>query len=442
MSRSRTGGRVGSPSLWRLSLALVLIVPMLLAVPFRGVAAQDESLKIGTLFPFTGDLSDFGPAFWNSAELAVNQINEAGGVNGQPVELIRGDTATSPQQAVTEATRLIDVEGVSALIGPAGSGEALPVVESVAGPAGVAIISPSATSPALTTANDNGAFFRTTISDAAQGVVMADLALEQGFQTACVLYVNNAYGQGLNDAFIAQFTAEGGTITAQVPHEQEQASYASELSACTAESPDVMVAIGYPESAGVFLRELFEAGNPPALILSDGIRSEDLFAELGWDSFQGVLGTSAGAAESEASAGFLEAFEAAYGAPPAHPYLREVYDAVYLIAAAAQAAGSNDRAAIVEGLQAVASAPGTEFIGGTEGWTGASEALGAGEDVDYVGASGPVDLDDAGDIVRGAITIWTVEGEAIADQETREVDLSGAGAGASPVATPAATPVA
>lgn len=433
MSNAHARGQAMRPPLWRLSAALLLVIPLLLTVSLGSgsVQAQDEPLKIGTLFPFTGDLSDFGPAFFNSAELAVNQINEGGGVNGQPVELIRGDTATSPQQAVTEATRLIEIEGVSAIVGPAGSGEALPVSESVAGPAGVAVISPSATSPALTVANDSGVFFRTTISDAAQGVVIADLALEQGYETACVFYLNNAYGQGLNEAFAERFTAEGGTITAQVPHEQEQASYASELATCTADSPDVFVAIGYPESGGVFLRELLEAGDAPALLLSDGLRSEDLFTELGWESFAGTVGTSAGAAESDESAAYVTAYEEAYGEMASVPYLREVYDAVYLIAAAAQAAGANDAASVIEGLQAVASAPGTSFSGGVEGWQAAVTALEAGEDVDYVGASGPVDLDDAGDVAKGAITVWTVEGEEIVVTETREIDLTG-GAAATP----------
>lgn len=425
MSIPRARGMAKRPPLWRLGAALLLVIPMLMAVSFSAVQAQDEPLKIGTLFPFTGDLSDFGPAFWNAAELAVNQINEGGGVNGQPVELLRGDTATSPQQAVTEATRLIDIEGVSAIVGPAGSGEALPVAESVAGPAGVTVISPSATSPALTVANDNGVFFRTTISDAAQGVVIADLALEAGYGTACVLFLNNAYGQGLNEAFAERFTAEGGVVTAQVPHEQEQASYASELATCTADSPDVLVAIGYPESAGVFLRELLEAGDAPALLLSDGLRSEDLFAELGWESFDGTIGTSAGAAESEESTAFTTAYEEAYGPMASVPYLREVYDAVFLIAAAAQLGGANDAAAVNAGIQVVASAPGTTFAGGAAGWEAAVAALEAGEDIDYVGASGPVDLDDAGDVSLGAITVWQVQGEEIVVVETRDIDLTG-----------------
>src|SRR5215207_7168009 len=151
----------------------------------------------------------------------------------------------------------------------------------------------SATSPALSIANDNDFLFRTPISDAAQGIVMADVAREQGYDSACVLYVNNAYGQGLSDAFVERFTSEGGTITAQVPVEQEQASYASELAQCTEGDPDVMIAVAYPESGRVFLRELSEGGNAPALIFSGGLQAPDMFAELGWDVFEGSYGTAA-----------------------------------------------------------------------------------------------------------------------------------------------------
>lgn len=437
----RAGTRAGGgPRLGRLRRAAAtaaLLVPMVVGATFGTATAQDGGpLRIGTLFPFTGDLSDFGPAFFQAAELAANEINEAGGVNGQPIELVRADTATAPQQAVEEARRLIDVERVSAIVGPAGSGEALQVVEAVAAAAGVPVISPSATSPALTVANDNDFFFRTTISDAAQGVVMADLARELGYGSACVLYINNAYGQGLKDAFAERFTANGGRVTAEVPHEQEQASYASELAACTEGGPDVLVGISYPESGGVYLRELVESGQVPGLILSDGLRSDTMFEELGWEAFEGVLGTSPGTGETGASAAFQSAFEAAYGELPPRPYLREVYDAIYLIALAAQAAGSNEPAAIRDALRDV-SAGGTAVTPGAEGFAAAVAAIGAGEDVNYEGASGPVDLDANGDVAKGTILIWRVAGGTLEDTEARDIDLSGA-AEATPAATPAA----
>ena len=421
--------------------ALMLLVPLAVTHVGEGARAQDEAgpLRIAVLFPFTGDLSDFGQPFLQAAELAVNEINAAGGVNGQPIELVQGDSATSPQQAVEEARRLIELEGVSAIVGPAGSGETLPVAESVTGPAGVLEITMSATSPALTIANDNDFLFRTTISDAAQGIVMADVAREQGYESACVLYVNNAYGQGLSDAFAQQFTAEGGTVTAQVPHEQEQASYASEIASCTEGDPDVLIAAAYPESGRVFLRELAESGDAPAVIFSDGLKSPEMFAELGWEVFEGNYGTAAGLFESEATAAFDQAWEDAYGEMPAVPYLREINDAIYLIALAAEQVDSNDPTAIRDALREVANAPGTVVGPGQEGWQAAVASIDAGEDVNYEGAAGSVDLDENGDVSKGAILIWQIQGEAIEDTDERTVDLGAEAAAATPVA---GTPVA
>jgi branched-chain amino acid transport system substrate-binding protein len=429
-----------APSFWKRGAvaALILIVPLLTTLLGSSARAQDDAgpLKIAVLFPFTGDLSDFGQPFLNSAQLAVDQINAAGGVNGQPMELVQGDSATSPQQAVEEARRLIELEGVSAIVGPAGSGETLPVAESVTGPAGVLEITMSATSPALSIAKDNDFLFRTPISDAAQGIVMADVAREQGYDSACVLYVNNAYGQGLSEAFANRFTAQGGTLTAQVPHEQEQASYASELAACTEGDPDVLVAPAYPESGRVFLRELVESGDYPPVIFSDGLKSPDMFADLGWDVFEGSYGTASGTTETEAGNAFDQAYREAYGDLPAVPYLRETNDAIYLIALAAETAGSTDPTAIRDALREVANPPGTVVGPGPEGWAAAVKSIDAGEDVNYEGAIGPADLDEHGDVLQGSILVWQVKGGEIVTLETRHINL--AEGAATPVATPTA----
>lgn len=407
-------------------LAAALIIPGL-AVSFAATAhAQDEAepLKIGALVPLSGDLSDFGPAFLDAIQLAADQINEAGGVNGAPIEVVQGDSGTSPQQSVEEARRLIEIEGVSAIIGPAGSGSVLQVAESVTGPAGVVHFTASGTSPALSNANDNDFLFRTTISDAAQGVVLADVAVENGFTTACVLYTNNAYGQGLSESFSNAFTALGGEVLAQVPHEQEQPSYSSEIAACTEGGPDVMVLPGYPESAGVYLREALESGAIDTFLFTDGTRSPQMFEELGWENFDGQFGTAPGAADTEAGPIFDQQFEETFGSLPSVPFLRENYDAVYLVALAAQAAGSNDPAAIRDELRNISGGGGTVILPGVEGWQTAVELLANGEDIDYDGAAGPVDLDENGDVATGSIVIWQVQGEEIVDLETRAINLA------------------
>ncbi len=133
------------------------------------------ALKIGALLSFTGALSDYGQPIYNGAELAVGEINAAGGVNGEPIELVRGDDGTNPDTGVTEATRMVEVEGVSAIIGALSSGVSLQVAENVTGPSGVVQITPASTSPGISDADDDDFLFRTTISDAAQGLLMSNL---------------------------------------------------------------------------------------------------------------------------------------------------------------------------------------------------------------------------------------------------------------------------
>jgi ABC-type branched-subunit amino acid transport system substrate-binding protein len=172
------------------------------ATPAKTAVAATPSaggpLKIGLLLSFTGDLSDFGPPHENAARLAVKEINAAGGVLGEPIEVVKGDDATDPSQGVSEATRLINVEHVQVILGALASGVTLPVAESVTGPNHILQISEASTSPALTAAEDSDYLFRTTISDAAQGVILAKLATDSGLKSVCTMYINNAYGQGLS----------------------------------------------------------------------------------------------------------------------------------------------------------------------------------------------------------------------------------------------------
>ncbi len=194
-----------------------------------------EALKLGSIMSITGDLSDFGPPIEAAIELAISEINAGGGVFGLDVELAKGDSGTNADTGQSEATRLIEIEGVHAIIGALSSGVTQPIAENVAAPAGVVMISPASTAPAITTADDDGLLFRTPIADVAQGEVLANLALDLGFTTVCTLFVNTAYGQGLSEAFKLNFEAGGGSVPEEVAIEQEQTSYVTELRRCVGE---------------------------------------------------------------------------------------------------------------------------------------------------------------------------------------------------------------
>lgn len=383
-------------------------------------------IKIGQLNSFTGDLSDFGPAHQNAAQLAVDEINEAGGVGGQPIEIVTGDTQTDPTVGSNEATRLIEVEGVDFILGALASGVTLPIAESVTGPNNILHISGASSSPALTAANDNDFLFRTVIHDTAQGAVLANLANDLGLGTVCTMYINNAYGQGLSEAFAGNFEELGGTVPAQVPHESEQATYASELGTCLADSPDALAAIAYPESAGIFLREAVEGGDVSDFLWVDGTKSDTMFAELGWPAeFDGTNGTAPSSLQLETGEAFDAAYEAEFGDLPSLPFLRETYDAVYLMALAAEKSLADDMD-IRAALREVANPEGTAVNPGVEGYTAAIAAIANGEDINYEGAAGPVDLDDKGDVLIGAIETWHVDvaSETLVTDKKFRVDLN------------------
>lgn len=369
-------------------------------------------LKIGVLVPFTGALSTFGPEYENAARLAAKCINNAGGVNGGPVEIVTGDTGTNSEQGVSEAQRLVDVEGVAAIIGAAASSVTLAVAESVTVPNQILQISPASTSPALTDVEDNDFLFRTPISDAAQGVVLAQLVADDlGFDKVCAMYVNNPYGQGLVQNFESAFEEKGGTVAAAVPHDDAQAvSYASQLQQCAQGDPQALVAISYPVGqATVYLKEAIEGGIIDTFVFVDGTKDDEMFSTLGWEQFDGMMGTAPGALETEFGDDFDAAYEAEYGAAYQVPFVREAYDAAIVIALAAAKAGTNtDSAAIRDALRDVSNAPGTEYGPTEEDLAAALEAVAAGEDIDYQGASGSVDFDENGDVTFGAIEIWQV----------------------------------
>jgi ABC-type branched-subunit amino acid transport system substrate-binding protein len=198
----------------------------------RSSTAPTEPLKLGSIMSSTGDLADFGPPIEAAIQMAIEEINAGGGVFGQDVLLATADDGTLPEQGQSEARRLIDVEGVHAIVGALSSGVTQPIAENVAAPANIVVISPASTAAAITTANDNDFLFRTPIQDAAQSEVLAELADEQGYTNVCVLYVNTPYGQGLSENFTSEFEALGGTVSNQVSVEAQQTTYVAELQKC------------------------------------------------------------------------------------------------------------------------------------------------------------------------------------------------------------------
>ena len=386
-----------------------------------GDGSEDEAeLRLAFLLDYTGDLAEWGPAMETGVRLAIDHVNAAGGVLGRPVSLATGDTQLDPAVAVEEARRLVEIEGVHAIVGPIDDALAIAITGSVAKPSRVPMISPAATSPLFSTADDDGFLFRTTLSDVAQGAVLADLAEEQGYSNVGVLYVDNPYGQGLSRVFADHFDGEAELVA----FEYGQAAYLSELQQAAAGGAEALIAISYPRHAEVFVREAVENGLFSRFLFVDGTKSPDVIEAVGAENLEGMRGTAPIGGPETAS---LRAWNAAYierhGALPPNPFVRESYDAAIALMLAAEAAGSTDGAAIRDRLREVAGPGGEAVIAGAEGIARALDLIRDGEEVDYEGAGTSVDWNGDGDIISGWIGIWEIRGGEIIELEQRPFTL-------------------
>ncbi len=372
-----------------------------------GDEEQPGPLKIGLMLSFGDSPSETTLGRQRAFELAIKHINEGGGVFGQPVAIAVGDASAAGGPAA-EARRLIEEEGVHAIVGPSSSADSLLVIE-VTGPAGIPAISPSASSPRLTAASDRDFFFRTVLSDVAQGPVLAQLALDRGYERVGLLYRDDAWGQGLATTFQEAWTGE---LTA-VPVAPDQESYLSELEQSASGSPEALVLITFGTEGAIIVAEAIEAGLYDQFVFGDALRRPELIDTIGGAHLSGMYGVAGAHLRDTAAAQTWEAAALAeYGEVPELTYIRQTYDATIAIALAAQAAGSIEGAAIRDELRAIGSAPGETVIAGPEGVAEALRILRDGGEVDYQGAAGTVDWDENGDLVRGAVAIWrfTAEG--------------------------------
>lgn len=361
-----------------------------------------EPFKIGLMLDFTGGLAEYGNEMRKGFDLAIKHINAAGGVWGQPVEAYVTDSTLDPTIATEEARRLVEVEGIHAFVCCTASSITLAVTDITAS-AGVPTVSPSATSPQLTLAEDNDFLFRSTLSDAAQGPIMARVAADRGFENVGLIYRNDAWGQGYATAFEEAWEGE----IASIAIDPTQTTYIAELQQSVADGAQALMVVTFVPEAEIMIREAIEQGLYDQFVFSNGAQSLQLIETIGAEHLAGMYGAGpASATDSESADAWLEAFIDEYGEPPAIPYVKETYDATIALALAAQAAGSGDGAAIRDQLRTIASAPGDEVIASPDSVAEGLKTLAEGGDVDYVGAATAMEWDEHGDLSSGFSSIW------------------------------------
>jgi branched-chain amino acid transport system substrate-binding protein len=377
-----------------------------------GGGEKTLNLTIGDIVPLTGDLSDYGPPGRKAADLALDQINAAVKEAGadHTVKVVHEDDQTDPQAAV-QAARKVVADNASCIAGGYSStSSTIPIARSVSIREGVLQITPASTADEITGLKDDGLMNRTAPPDRFQGPTLAGLVEDslggaQG-KTINIAARNDAYGTGLADTFTKPWEAKGGNIGERVIYDPKQPSYNSEAAKIVSGNPDGWVIIDFPETYQKVGPALVRTGkwDPKKSFITDGLASGNLPKDVGREATEGMRGTAPGSPDSgQAAQAFDKLFADAPG-PKRQTFDAQNFDAVILCYLSAVAAGSTDGKDMAAELQDISGPGGDKFT--FEQLPDAIKALQNGDDIDYEGASGPVNLNDDGDPTAGVYDIY------------------------------------
>ena len=406
---------------------------------------DSQGLKIGSLLSNTGDLASIAQPLPLAVKMAVETVNGCGGINGAPVTLVSEDDQSDPSAGTAAMTKLSEVDKVAGVVGAFGSGIST-AAASVAAKNKVMIVSPGSTSPVFTERARKGEYqgywARTAPPDTYQAQAMAQLAIKRGFKRVATIAINNDYGVGFEQQFVAAFKKLGGTVTNEAKptrYDAKGTTFSSEVKAAFEGKPQAVAAIVYPDTGSILLKDAYEQGlsKGVTIMLPDGAYSPKFPDQVGKSVdgkfiIDGAIGTVPGAHGKA-----LEDFNKKWTATgkPLTAYLQHSWDAAALILLAAQSAKTNTGAGIASKIREVAGGPGEEVSDLCQAIT----LLKAGKKINYQGASGNVDLDAQGDVV-GTYDIWQVQPDGTL-KTIDKVNIQAAGAVPKVEAKPVLKPV-
>lgn len=365
---------------------------------------RDLTLKLGSLLPQTGSLAFLGPPEIAGVNLGVADVNAAGsGLTDTVIHRDSGDTTTNT--AVVSTTDLLN-QGVSAIIGAASSGVSKTVIDQITG-AGVIQFSPANTSADFTTWDDHGLYWRTAPSDTLQGEVLGNTIANDGNQTLGIIYLNDAYGSGLNNFVSQAFEAAGGKVVADEAFNEGDSNFASQIATVVAAKPDAVALITFDQAKTI----------APAIVAA-GVAGKQLYfvdgnvADYSKDFPAGLIAGAKGTVpglDTSTLGNFTTRLLSEDSTLTDFSYAAESYDAVVLISLAAYAANSTDGATIAKYLRQVSGGTGngTKVTNFKDG----AALLEQGKQIDYDGYSGPVTFDEHGDPTQATIGIFQAQND-------------------------------
>ncbi|NPC95336.1 ABC transporter substrate-binding protein [Nocardioides sp. zg-DK7169] len=364
-------------------------------------AKGDGVLNIGMLLPQTGDLAYLGPPEFAGVELAIKEINEAGGVNGKPVKSSRADSGDGTPDIAGASVDSLLGEGVDTIIGAAASGVSLSVIDKITG-AGIVQFSPANTAAAFDTYDDKGMYFRTAPSDRLQGQVLANMAVEDGFSNVAVVARQDAYGEGLAEQVVDTLEEQGATVAADILYAADAQNFTAEVNELAAAKPDAIVLVAFNETTKI-IPQLISKGLGPQdvqLYFVDGNMAD--YSSENFD-LTGVKGTFP--APGEVNEDFNDRLLSIDKGLKDFTYGPQSYDATMLTALAAIAAGDDSGEAIASEIVNV-----SKDGEACSTFADCVELLEAGEDINYEGVSGPCDMNESGSPSAATIGIQEYKG--------------------------------
>jgi ABC-type branched-subunit amino acid transport system substrate-binding protein len=357
---------------------LALLIPAVACGP-----APAETIKIGCVLELSGELAPMGAKMLNGARMAVEEINAAGGVLGKQVELLEEDGGTDPDKGFDRVKKLVEIDGVQVIVGPMitpTSELSIPYAKQHKIP----LITMSATGVPLSELDGTEWYFRTCLRDDAQGRVLADVVMDEGYTSLATIVLDNTYGIGLEAGLVEGLEAAGweGELVQSIHFDITKKDYRSELELISGSNPDVVLAVTYASDGIIIFKQALDMGlDEIAWLGCDGNYGSGLFAEPSSAEFmeKAIVAGTRTIGSGPVYEQFVPTYTAKYGGPP-ETYCDTTYDAVYAAAKAIEAAGVYDGQAIKDALV----------------------------DLEFEGATGPISFNELGDRTSGSFEIWDV----------------------------------
>ena len=384
--------------------------------PADAAAQANCPVKIGGVLPLTGSMGPITKKIAESAQLAVEHINQGGGIKGCQVQFILRDDQGQPTVGVDAAKYLVEVERVPAFTGTISSGVTGPIIASITGPSKVVQISCCSTATPFTLdGRSQGYFFRTLPTSKTQAVATAAEMARRGLKKTALIYVNTDFGQDMTRFVKLALPKLGGEIVVEVPYNDNQPSYRAEVTKALAAKPESLLLIGFPKDAVTIVREWLSLGGTQKIALNNSMRVKDFVDGVGGRFLNESFGMDNAQVAGPTVDAFNKAFEEKYKYDSKGPGVHTQYDAMMVLGLAMNIAKDLTGPSIKDAVRQVHAAGGTTVGTGPDEFKKAVELIKAGKAIKYHGATGPIEFDANGDVTGPALVWKIVNGEIVTD---------------------------